>query len=118
MIDWFECNVYICTLHISSTRYCILYIDMLNDGSSKLLFILFKDYLCYFVFLALLFISKRKLLLRKLQKNQRNKLYAENKYKAVSEKVHKIVLLLSNIIGYLETLLFRVILCSVGYNTY
>ena len=51
-------------------------------------------------------------------KNQRNKLYAENKYKAVSEKVHKIVLLLSNIIGYLETLLFRVILCSVGYNTY
>ena len=51
-------------------------------------------------------------------KNQWNKLYAENKYKAVIEKVYKIVLLLSNIIGYLETLLFRVILCSVGYNTY
>ena len=91
---------------------------MLNDGSSKLLFILFKDNTCFLSSWHFFSFRKENYCSENYTKNPWNKLYAENKYKAVSEKVYKIVLLLSNIIGYLETLLFRVILCSVGYNTY
>ena len=91
---------------------------MLNGGSSKLLFILFKDNTGILSSWHFFSFRKENYCSENYTKNQWNKLYAENKYKAVIEKVYKIVLQLSNIIGYLETLLFRVILCSVGYNTY